>query len=301
MNSLRVSLMAVVFCAQAGICARGVTGQEQDSANKQAQGQQQAPAEAAKGAQATTPAPDLVAQLDEIVAVPNRPTFASTAEIVQRGVFEVEYGFELAKAHQNINGLLKFGLFKNLELWFLNLPIERDNAVAGRGDSGAGFKFRMISQSKVNPTLSILYIATLPTATAQLGAGALGHSAQLLASKDFGKHHFDVNEGVQFVGRPGASGFDHNYFTALSYSHPLSGKWGWTGEIAGFSPTNAGNPASMTLLAAATYNVSSRLVVDGGAYLAAYGDLPRITFFSGVTYSVADLYRLRSSHRSARH
>src|SRR6266852_9101608 len=38
----------------------------------------------------------------ELVAVPNRPTFASTAETVQRGVFEVEYGFEAAKGHQNI-------------------------------------------------------------------------------------------------------------------------------------------------------------------------------------------------------
>src|SRR5437879_13625441 len=45
----------------------------------------------------------------EITAVPNRPTFASTAEMVQLGVFEIEYGFEAAKGHQNINGLLKWG------------------------------------------------------------------------------------------------------------------------------------------------------------------------------------------------
>jgi len=46
----------------------------------------------------------------------------------------------------------------------------------------------------------------------------------------------------------------------------------------------------MTLLAAATYNVSSRLVLDCGGYFAVYGDLPRFTFAAGVTYSVADLY-----------
>ena len=254
-----------------------------------------APAHAQAGPAAqAAPAPD------EITAVPNRPTFASTAEMVQRGVFEVEYGLEATSGHQNINGLLKWGIVKNLELWFLNIPIERDSGVAGRGDSGAGFKFGMISQTKVLPKIAVLYVATLPTATANLGAGASGHSAQLLFSKDFGKHHFDVNEGVQFVGRPGATGFDRNYFTALSYSHPLTEKWGYTAEIAGFSRTNATTPATMVLLAAPTYNVSPRFVLDGGAYVAVYGNLPRVTFFLGLTYSIANLYHLHPPHRSAK-
>jgi hypothetical protein len=236
----------------------------------------------------------------EITAVPNRPTFASTAEMVQLGIFEIEYGLEAADGHWNINGLLKWGAVKNLELWFLNNLIERDAGLAGLGDSGAGFKYKLFSQKKARPTLSILYVATLPTAKPQLGAGAMQHLAQVLVSKDFGKHHFDANEGVQFVGRLGASGFDRRYFTALSYSHPLTAKWAYTTEIAGFSRANASTPATMTLLAAPTYNLSSRLVFDGGAYVAVYGNLPRVTFFLGLTYSVADLYHLHSAHRSQR-
>jgi hypothetical protein len=236
----------------------------------------------------------------EITAVPNRPTFASTAEMVQLGIFEIEYGLEAADGHQNINGLLKWGAVKNLELWFLNNPVERDAGVAGLGDSGAGFKYKLFSQKKARPTFSILYIATLPTAKPQLGAGAMQHLGQVLVSKDFGKHHFDANEGVQFVGRPGAAGFDRRYFTALSYSHPLTAKWAYTAEIAGFSRANASTPATMTLLGAPTYNLSSRLVFDGGAYVAVYGNLPRVTFFLGLTYSIADLYHLHSAHRSQR-
>src|SRR6266849_5594095 len=163
---------------------------------------------------------------DEITAVPNRPTFASTAEMVQLGVFEIEYGFEAAKGHQNINGLLKWGAVKNLELWFLNNPIERDAGIAGLGDSGAGFKYKLFPQKKARPTVAVLYVATLPTARLELGTGAMAHLVQFLVSKDFGKHHFDINEGVQFVGRPQLSGFDRTYFTALSYSRPLRGKWG---------------------------------------------------------------------------
>lgn len=301
MQLLRVSRCAILFSFFAAACTASARSQEQDQSKQQCAAQPQPQIENSKNEQTPSPAAGENTPQEEITAVPNRPTFASTAETVQRGVFEIEYGFELANAHQNINGLLKWGMFKDFELWFLNIPIERDSGVGGRGDSGAGFKYKIISQSKIWPSTAVLYVATLPTATAELGSGALGHSVQFLFSKDFGKHHFDVNEGVQFVGRPGASGFDRNYFTALSYSHPLRGKWGWTGELAGFSWTNANNPATMTLLGAGTYNLSSRLVLDGGAYFAIYGRLPRTTFFSGATYSVADLYHLRSSHRAPKH
>jgi hypothetical protein len=236
---------------------------------------------------------------DQITAVPNRPTFSTTAESVQSGVFEIEYGLEAGDGHQNINGLLKFGLTKNLEMRFGNNPIERDSGVAGRGDSGAGFKYKIIEEKGWHPTLSLLYTATIPTATAEVGAGAVGHSAGVLVSKDFGKHHFDFNETTQWLGRPGASGFDRDYFTALAYSRGVTEKWGITGELAGFSRSNATTPATMTVMGAATYNRSPQLIFDLGVYFAAYGNLPRATFFSGVTYSVADLYHHKGKKKKA--
>ena len=265
---------------------------------------QQKPSDAPQNgqtAQAQSPAAGQPAA-DLITAVPNRPTFATTAESVQRGVLEIEYGFEGGDGHQNINGLVKFGIFKNLELRFANNPFQRDAAVAGTGDSGAGFKWKVLTQKGPRPTLSLLYTATIATANHGLGAQASGHSVQFLASKDFGKHHFDFNEGVQLVGRPqpGAGGFDRNYFTALSWSHPVRGNWSFSAELAGFSRTNAATPATMTILFAPTYNVSSRLVLDAGGYVAAYGNLPRVTLFCGVTYSIADLYRLASNHKANR-
>jgi hypothetical protein len=244
--------------------------------------------------------PQTAASSDQISAVPNRPTFSTTAESVQPGVFEIEYGFELADGHQNINGLLKFGATNNLELRFANNPAERDSGVAGFGGSAAGFKYKIFSQETWRPAFSVLYTATLPTATAGVGVGAIGHSVGILASKDFGLHHFDFNETVQWVGQPGAGGFDRNHFTALAYSHSVHGKWGMTAEIAGFSWTNAANPANMTLLGAAIYSISPRLILDSGIYVAAYGQLPRVTSFGGVTYSVADLYH-RHGIKTAAH
>ena len=228
-----------------------------------------------------------------MVAVPNRPTFSTTAEAVQKGVFEIEFGLEAADGHQNLNGLLKFGLLENLELRFGNNPILRDTGVAGLGDSGAGLKFRFIKQEGVLPTISALYTATIPSATAGLGAGALGHSAGILLSKDFGKHHLDFNESIQWVGHPDANGFDRNYFTALAYAHPVTAKLQVTFEIAGYSRTNATTPSTLTILPAVTYSVSPRLILDCGGYIAAHGNLPRATFLLGITYSVADLYHHR--------
>jgi len=233
----------------------------------------------------------------DIEAVPNRPTFSTTAETVWKGVFEIEYGLELARGHQNINGLLTFGLSGNLEVRFGNNPFVRDGGVAGFGDSGAGFKYRFLKERGALPTLSVLYTATLPTATAESGSGAVGHSAGLLVSKDFGRHHLDFNESIQWLGRNGAGGFDRNYFTALSYSHPITGKLGFSGEIAGFSRTNATIGATLTILQALTYSVSPRLVLDGGCYVAPVGALPHVTFFAGATYAVVDLYR-RLRHTS---
>lgn len=181
-----------------------------------------------------------------------------------------------------------------------NNPYERDAGSAGVSDSGIGFRYKVFPQKCTRPTLSVLYIATLPTATQGLGTGAVGHSVQLLLSKDFGAHHIDLNAGVQFVGR-GAGGFDRDYFSAFSYSHPIAGKWGWTGELSGFSRGNAATPATMVVLGAATYNLSSRLVLDGGVYIAVYGNLPRVTGVAGLTYSIADLYHWGAKHKSAKH
>jgi hypothetical protein len=230
----------------------------------------------------------------EIAAVPNRPTIASTAEVVQSGVLELEYGFEGGNGHQNINGLVKFGLTKWLEVRVANNPILRDAEVFGTGDSGAGFKLRFFSENdKWRPTTTLLYEATIPSASHNLGTQAYGHAVQLLVSKDFGKHHFDWNEGIQLMERqfPFPQGYDRGYFSALAWSHPLRGKWAITAELAGTSKISDAVPGEMTILFAPTYNVSPRLVLDAGAYFAAYGNLPRVTAFFGVTYSIADLYR----------
>jgi hypothetical protein len=291
LNQVCTRIAAVLMCLLAWVSPVHAQTQE-DKGKDQGSSQEQKKAADTQS--------DQVQGSSGIAAVPNRPTITTTAETVQRGVLEIEYGFEAADGHQNMNGLLKFGLFKNLELRLANNPFERDQGVAGWTDTGVGFKFKVFPQKGPRPTFSILYTATLPTATNRLGTGAVGHSVQVLISKDFGKHHVDVNEGVQFIGHPGAGGFDRNYFSSFSYSHPITEKWGWTGEVAGFSWTNRASPASMVLLGAGTYNLSPRMILDAGVFIGVYGNLPRVVGFAGFTYAISDLYHFHNSRAAGK-
>ncbi len=82
---------------------------------------------------------------DELAAVPNRPTVSTPAQPVQPGALETEWGVDAAASQQDINGLLKFGVSKNLELRVTNNLFLANSGTHGFGDAGVGFKYRFTS------------------------------------------------------------------------------------------------------------------------------------------------------------
>ena len=226
---------------------------------------------------------------DELTAVPNRPTVSTPAQPVQPGVLETEWGVDAAASHQDINGLLKFGVSKNLELRFTNNPITADSGTHGAGDTAVGFKYRLARDSGHELSISLMYMAKLPTAGNVLGSGEVDHSFTFLISKDLGKHHFDYNLVANLLGRP-HGGLDRSYLNALAWSHPVRGKWGATAELSGSTSPDAFTPASAQVLASATYALKSRLIFDFGMSARITGDIPHAMFIAGITYSIADFY-----------
>ena len=226
---------------------------------------------------------------DEITAVPNRPTVSTPAQPVQPGVLETEWGLDASASEQDINGLLKFGVSRNFELRATNDPIVADSGTHGVGDSAVGFKYRFTPDSGRRPSFAFMYMAKLPTSGNVLGSGEVDHALTLLASKDLGKHHFDFNTVVNLLGRP-TDGFDHDVLNALAWSHPLRGKWGATAEFSGVTSPNEFTSAAAQFLAAATYTVRPRLVLDCGMAARITGDIPDATFIAGFTYSITGLY-----------
>ena len=234
---------------------------------------------------------------NDLTAVPNRPTVSTPAQPVQPGVLETEWGVDAASSHQDVNGLLKFGVSQNFELRLTNNPITADSGADGVGDTAAGFKYRFTQDSGHRPSLAFMYMAKAPTAGDVLGSGEIDHAFTFLLSKDLGRHHFDFNTVVNLLGRP-QGGFDHDVLNALAWSHPLSGKWGATAEFSGTSSSNAATPASAQFLVAGTYSMRPRLVFDLGMAARLTGNIPHATFIAGFTYSVADLHRRHSRLRA---
>jgi Putative MetA-pathway of phenol degradation len=234
-------------------------------------------------------APVLGAQ-DEPIAVPNRPTVSTPARPVQAGVLEAEWGVDAAVSHRDINGLFKFGVTNNFELRLANNPFIADSGNEGLGDTAFGFKYRLTQDSGHQPSIALMYMAKLPTPANALRSGELDHAFTLLVSKDLGKHHFDFNLIASMLGRL-QGGFDRSYLNALAWSHPIRGKWGATAELFGTTSPNPSTPSNAQFLAAGTYSVRPRLVLDFGMTARITGNVPDAMFIAGFTYSIADLYR----------
>jgi hypothetical protein len=229
---------------------------------------------------------------DEIVAVPNRPTVSTTAEPVQPGVLETEWGIDAASSHQDLNDLFKFGLTSNFEFRLANTPMTANSGTRGLGDTAVGAKYRLTRDSDHLPSISLMYMFKAPTAASRLGTGEPDHSFTFLASKDLGKNHFDFNLAGNLLGRP-KGGFQHNFLDALAWSHPIRGKWGATAELSGVTSAQNGFPGSAQFLTSALYTLKQRLVLDMGIAGRIEGEIPRAMFLAGVTYSVGNVYRGR--------
>lgn len=228
---------------------------------------------------------------NDITAVPNRPTVSTTAQPVQLGVLETEWGVDMSSSHQDLNGLFKFGATTNLELRFANDPFTADSGSHGFGDVSAGFKYRLTRDRGHQPSIALLYMFKSPTAGNVLGSGYPDNSFTLLVSKDMGKHHLDYNLIGNLLGTQ--NGWDHNFVNALAWSHPLPGRWGVDAELSGVTRSSAGLPGSAQFILSGTYTARPRLVFDIGMMGRVTGPIPHAMFMAGVTYSIGEFYHLR--------
>jgi hypothetical protein len=238
---------------------------------------------------------------DAIIANPNRPTVANPADITQYGVLELEYGGdhfwpEGGLEQTSFGGLLKFGLLCDVELrWTTTSYLSQtDNSGTHRtfGDNWFGFQARVRKQTAHVPTLSFSYAAKVPTASTEdgLGSGHVDQAFTFLASKDIAKIHFDFNITHFLIGQGGAGNFDSNDQLNLAFSRVISGKWQFTGEFYGDTSLNRSTPGFASSLWALTYSVTPRLVIDGGFEGELTSGGPHRHVFTGVTYSIANLY-----------
>ncbi len=234
-------------------------------------------------------------QVAKLTATPNRPTVTNTAETAQFGVLEIEFGISSAARQQSLQALLKFGLLRDVELDWAGNPWQHDASVhyVGVSDNYAGFRWRFLRQAKRQPTLTVEYSAKFPTAGPVEGSGEVDHIVTLLASKDLPKRfHVDANLGYAWLGHPGG-GFNHNWLPTSTLAYSLTQKWQLAMEFSGATRANATTPAVTQNLWAVSYTLRPRLVLDSAVQFRVTGNVPRVVYLGGFTYSIADLYHRR--------
>lgn len=243
---------------------------------------------------------------EEMAATPNRPGVADPAEVTQKGVLEIEYGWERAfrsaefKTLTTATGLIRFGLTEDLELrlGMDNYLSQRSGDPEGRrsgvGDTSPGFKYRFLKQDGLWPTLAFAYEVKIPTASRKkgLGSGRADHNLFFLASKDLLGLEWELAYNLAWIGKEGRGGFDDLHIWALSFSRPLFGPIGISGEIYGGPRLNRETPGFTSTDWALTYALTSRVIFDAGVDIALNSSARDITYFAGVTLALVDLYRL---------
>lgn len=234
--------------------------------------------------------------------VPARPTVSNPAEFQKPGVLQLEFGFNSnfkapgPSSEQDLPLALRFAVSKRLLLEFDgDSPLSQNSAgvrTSGAGDSQLGIQFVLQHEKERRPGFSLAYYIKLPTAssTKGLGTGRVDHDFIALVSKSIGKTTIDFNVSYLLAGRTSTSGHASSGQGALAVSHNLTKRWGVQGEISGLG-RNDQQSGALFLLAAVTWQVNRRLVLDSGARTGLTRDAPGVGVFAGMTVGIADLYR----------
>lgn len=231
---------------------------------------------------------------------PNRPTFATPASTTQVGVAELEWGLQRSTFRDDSTSfatptLLKLGLIKDLELrlaapLYLRLAPTDAPAVSGMGDFNLAVQWCYLHDGLFGMDQAVQVAHTFPTAPSAngLGNGRPIDTLTMIFSKDAGPYHIDVNLLESWIGLSPDAGGGRASQTAgtVSITRSLSDQWSVTGELYGLQATPL-NDRILSNLWCVAYNVSKRLVVDGGVDIGLTHAAPRYTVFAGLTVGLA--------------
>lgn len=221
-------------------------------------------------------------------ANPERPTVATHAYAVAPGYIEVEQGISahgsasLSEATSwDVN--IKIGIAPSLQLGIFGPGYSRNGAGHGVGDWGVALKLRTDVSNRV--ALAGVPAVSFPTGKEQLGLGAgrvLGQLPLVLSANGPAGVHADLNAGPLGIGagRP-------QWLTTASFSRPLSGSVGLSGELFRVSAGAAGSRQA-GLLGALAVSPVEWIVIDIGGTRALGSGSPNVVFI-GLTTNLGHL------------
>ncbi|HEV8133757.1 MAG TPA: transporter [Pyrinomonadaceae bacterium] len=240
--------------------------------------------------------------------VPARPTVSNPAEFQKPGVLQLEVGYNAnfrapgIHLQQDMPLALRFAVSRRVLLEFDgDSPSSQSEAgvgVTGAGDSQLGIQVVLHHENDKRPGVSVAYYIKLPTADSikGLGTGRVDHNFIALVSKKIRGTTVDFNAFYLVSGRTTDNGHASSGQAAFAASHNVRKRAGIQGELSGYS-RNDEQSGALFALAAFTYQIKPRLVIDTGLRFGLTHDAPRTGFFAGLTVGICDLYK--HQHRSA--
>jgi hypothetical protein len=225
-----------------------------------------------------------------LAATPYRPTISNPAELSAPGWLEFEAGFARTKGggaawQNNTPWLIKFAYSEDFGVMLGGDAGVRQTDTAGavlqgHGDTSLAFKnhWKIDDDSAVG----IEWGAKFATAADGIGTGKQDYGINGIYSRDIGAIRVDANLGATRLGLAEEGLARHQYPWAIAISRAVTDDWTLALEVAGVH--RRGAPASTQLLAAASYSVAKRLVLDVGMASQLSDAAPKWSAFVGVTY-----------------
>lgn len=235
-----------------------------------------------------------LAVAEEVSATPYRPTISNPAELSAPGWLEVEMGLARTRGGEN--------QWQNNQPYTFKYAFTRDfgivlggdvrvnqidvtgQEIAGGGDNTVLFKHRL--DAGAGQAFGLEWGAKFDTSTPGIGSGKQDYILNGIYSVDVDEVRIDANLGATWLGlwEEGLGRRQYNWAVALS--REVMPRWNLSGELSGFS--RQGKSATSQALAALSYAVNDRLVLDFGVAAGTSQNAPDWSAFAGATWLVSD-------------
>jgi len=238
------------------------------------------------------------AQQSEPAATPFRPTVTSGAAISLPGWLELELGGQRLGGHgadqrSSLPYLLKYSFN---EQWALLLGGDARvssrpagaPALSGMGDTALTLKWRG-SAAPEGTSYGVEASVKFPTAGTGLGSGERDYGLKGIYGLDIAEGwHLDGNLLATQLGAVDTGQGRLQSAWAMALSHGVGPAWTLAADLSGTHQRGAADTAQ--LLAAASYVLSPRLVLDGGLAGGLNRNTPKWTLFAGMTVLLGQLH-----------